>query len=125
MGLARFDPADQPQGPIPVGSGRVQIRTIRHSSVGDLSKVTVVDPARGIVLEQNLNHPAADVLSPPPERTPIAAIRSAERSCRDISRSNTQRPIDDENRHRRLAGNTLGPQNARFGRNPITPAIRT
>ncbi len=54
LGLVRIDPIDQPQGPTPVGSGRVQIRTIRHSAIGDLTKITVVDPRRGIVLEQNL-----------------------------------------------------------------------
>lgn len=54
LGLVRIDPIDLPQGPTPVGAGRSQIRTIRHSVIGDLTKITVVDPRRGIVLEQNL-----------------------------------------------------------------------
>jgi hypothetical protein len=54
LGLPRFSPIDQPQGPFPVGEGRVQIRTIRHSAVGDLTKVTVLDERRGLVLEQDL-----------------------------------------------------------------------
>ncbi len=54
LGLTRFSPADQPQGPFPVGAGRVQIRTIRHSAVGELTKITVLDDRRGLVLEQNL-----------------------------------------------------------------------
>ena len=54
LGLPTFSPADQPQGPFPVGQGRVQIRTVRHSAVGDLTKVTVLDERRGLVLEQDL-----------------------------------------------------------------------
>ncbi len=54
LGLVRFDPADMPQGPTPVGANRVQIRSIRHSAVGDLTKITVVDPIHATVLEQHL-----------------------------------------------------------------------
>ena len=62
MGLPRFSPADQPQGPFPVGEGRVQIRTVRHSAVGELTKVTVLDERRGLVLEQELyDRPAAAI----------------------------------------------------------------
>jgi hypothetical protein len=54
MGLVRFDPADQPQGPFPVGAGRLQIRSVYHGALGDLRKITVVDSQRGVVLEQHL-----------------------------------------------------------------------
>ncbi len=54
LGLPHFSPTDQPQGPFPVGEGRVQIRTVQHSAVGDLNKVTVLDERRGLVLEQDL-----------------------------------------------------------------------
>ena len=54
MGLVRFSPADQPQGPYPVGKGRIQIQSTHHSAAGDLRKITVVDDTRGVVLEQHL-----------------------------------------------------------------------
>lgn len=57
MGLVQFSPADLPQGPTPVGQGRVQIRTVRRSATGDLTKVTVLDASRGLVLEQHLYDP--------------------------------------------------------------------
>ena len=119
MGLARFDPPDQPQGPIPVGSGRVQIRTIRHSSVGDLSKVTVVDPARGIVLEQNLYDPASGRL--------IAAARTSAQRRDPISGAILPRHIEIEYPSAQLTMkidiadlqvNTLGPQSAALWTKP-------
>lgn len=119
MGLARFDPSDQPQGPIPVGSGRVQIRTIRHSSVGDLSKVTVVDPARGIVLEQNLYDPASGRL--------IAAARTSAHRRDPVSGAILPRHIEIEYPSAQLTMkidiadlqvNTLGPQSAALWTKP-------
>lgn len=113
MGLARFDLADQPQGPFPVGSGRVQIRTIRHSSVGDLSKVTVVDPARGIVLEQDLYDPTSGRL--------VAAARTSAHRRDPVSGAILPRHIEIEYPSAQLTMkidiadlqvNTLGPQSA-------------
>jgi hypothetical protein len=54
MGLVRFNPADQPQGPFPVGANRLQIQSVYHGALGELRKVTVVDSLRGVVLEQHL-----------------------------------------------------------------------
>ena len=54
LGLARFDPLQSHEGPKPVGSGRVEVRTHRPSALGDLTKITIIDAWDGTVLEQHL-----------------------------------------------------------------------
>jgi hypothetical protein len=54
LGLPTFRPDEEHQGPIPVGAGRVEIRTRRRSAMGDMTKVTVVDAGRALVLAQHL-----------------------------------------------------------------------
>lgn len=54
MGLVRFDPSEQPQGPSPVGANRLQVRSVRHGPAGDITKTTVIDSRTGAVLEQHL-----------------------------------------------------------------------
>lgn len=54
LGVVTFDPAGQHRGPIPVGTGRLQIQTSLTTASGPMTKVTVVDELRGLVLEQHL-----------------------------------------------------------------------
>ena len=56
LGVVTFDPAWQHQGPFPVGSGRVEIRSTQPASMSPdpVTRITVVDESRGIVLEQHL-----------------------------------------------------------------------
>lgn len=54
FGLASFSPQDQHQGPTPAGQGRLEIRTLRQTPLGPVTKVTVVDDRTGHVLEQQL-----------------------------------------------------------------------
>jgi hypothetical protein len=54
MGLVRFDPSEQPQGPSPVGANRLEIRSVRRGPAGDMMKTTIVDARSGAVLEQDL-----------------------------------------------------------------------
>jgi hypothetical protein len=55
LGITGFDPAGQHTGPTPVRGGRLEIRTQLPRSDGtSWTKVTVVDAARGLVLEQHL-----------------------------------------------------------------------
>ena len=49
-----LNPAEQHQGPTPIGNGRLRIDTIRQSPSGPLKKVTIVDGKSAIVLEQHL-----------------------------------------------------------------------
>jgi hypothetical protein len=54
LGLTTFQPFEEHQGPIPVGAGRLEIRTRRRTSMGEMTKVTVVDAQRALVLAQHL-----------------------------------------------------------------------
>jgi hypothetical protein len=54
LGVPVFNPGEQHQGPFPLQGGRLEIRTIRPTASGNLTKITVVDEARGYVLEQHL-----------------------------------------------------------------------
>ena len=57
LGAVTFDPNERHEGPTPIGQGRLQIRSSRQSSFGELMKVTVVDASSAWVLEQHLYDP--------------------------------------------------------------------
>jgi hypothetical protein len=118
IGLARFDPADLPHGPTPVGAGRVQIQSVRHSSIGDLTKVTVLDPARGIVLEQDLYDPTGHL---------VAASRTSDHRRDPVTGAILPRHIEIDYPSVQLTMkldigdlqvNSLGPQNAALWTKP-------
>ncbi len=54
LGLTTFQPYEEHQGPFPVGAGRLEIRTRRRTSLGEMTKVTIVDAQRALVLAQHL-----------------------------------------------------------------------
>jgi len=54
LGIAEFDPALPHQGPYPLPGGRYQIRTIRETPDGPNTKITIIDGAQALVLEQHL-----------------------------------------------------------------------
>src|SRR5205823_4375276 len=54
FGLVTFDPQEQHRGPTPDKQGRLRIDTLRQTAAGPLTKVTIVDPHSGWVLEQHL-----------------------------------------------------------------------
>jgi len=54
VGISEFDPSLPHQGPFPLPSGRLEVRTIRETWQGPTTKVTVLDAAQGWVLEQRL-----------------------------------------------------------------------
>lgn len=54
LGLAQFDPALPHQGPYLRPGGRLEIRTIRETIDGPTTKITLVDGATGVVLEQHV-----------------------------------------------------------------------
>jgi hypothetical protein len=62
LGLVTLDPAGIYQGPLPAGEGLMQIRTPMDSSVGVLSRVLVVDAARGLVMQQHVYGPDGETL---------------------------------------------------------------
>ncbi len=56
LGIVTFDSTWQHQGPFPVGSGRIEIRSTQpHTMSPDpVTRITVIDDTRGVVLEQHL-----------------------------------------------------------------------
>lgn len=54
LGLVTFDPAGQHSGPVPLRGGRLEIRTQLARADGPLTRITILDAARGWVLEQHL-----------------------------------------------------------------------
>ena len=54
LGLPTFRPDEEHQGPVSVGAGRLEIRSRRRSALGDMTKITIVDAERALVLAQHL-----------------------------------------------------------------------
>ncbi len=54
LGVTTLDPALQHTGPFPVGQGRLRIETRLPGPTGELTRVMIVNEARGWVLEQHL-----------------------------------------------------------------------
>ena len=53
FGTATFDPALAHQGPRPVAGDRLEVRTVRDTPEGPMTKVTIVDAIRGVIVEQH------------------------------------------------------------------------
>jgi hypothetical protein len=54
MGITEFDPAMPHQGPFARQDGRLEIRTVRQTPAGPSTKVTVLDRAHALVLQQHV-----------------------------------------------------------------------
>lgn len=54
LGTTEFDPALPHQGPFRLPNDRLEIRTIRETPEGPTTKSTIIDAARGYVLEQHV-----------------------------------------------------------------------
>jgi hypothetical protein len=54
LGVTEIDPALPHQGPFPLPGDRLEIRTIRETPDGPVTKITIFDGAQGWVLEQNI-----------------------------------------------------------------------
>jgi len=54
LGIAELDPALPHQGPFPLPGNRLEVRTVRESADGPMTKVTVIDGCHGWVVEQRL-----------------------------------------------------------------------
>ncbi len=55
FGVNEIDPRLPHQGPFPLDGNRLEIRTIRETPQGPTTKVTILDAARGWILEQRLH----------------------------------------------------------------------
>ena len=105
-------------GPDPGRRGRVQIRTVRHSSIGNLTKITVLDPARAIVLEQDLydgsGHLVAAARTSKQHLDPATGAILPRHIEIDYPSAGFTMKIDIDD----LQVNTLGPQNASLWTKP-------
>lgn len=54
LGVAGFDPELPHQGPFQRPDGRLEVRTIRETPAGPTTKITVVDPVSGFVVQQHI-----------------------------------------------------------------------
>lgn len=54
FGLVNLNPAEGIEGPFPVGSGRVELRTRTTSGGKPMSRIIIIDDSRGVVLEEHL-----------------------------------------------------------------------
>jgi hypothetical protein len=54
LGVSEIDPALPHQGPYPLQGDRLELRTIRETPDGPVTKVTIFDGSQGWVLEQNI-----------------------------------------------------------------------
>jgi hypothetical protein len=63
LGVTGFDLNAEHYGPIPVGDGRLRIESPRQTSVGRVTKVTVVDEYKGYVVEQHLYDASGKLLA--------------------------------------------------------------
>jgi hypothetical protein len=54
LGVVTFDKSQPIEGPFPIGTGRVEIRTKSVTSTGPISRVVVIDDSKGVVLEDHV-----------------------------------------------------------------------
>lgn len=54
LGFMQFAPTDSHQGPVPHSNGSVEIRSVIQSRLGPLTRNTVIDARRALVLEQHI-----------------------------------------------------------------------
>ncbi len=58
LGVVEFDPNLPHQGPYPLPGDRFEVRTVRETPQGPMTKSTIIDAARGWVVEQHLYNTA-------------------------------------------------------------------
>lgn len=54
MGIAEFDPALPHDGPYPLPNDRLEVRTLRNTPQGTVTKRTIIDAKQGYILEQHI-----------------------------------------------------------------------
>ncbi|MGE0609248.1 MAG: hypothetical protein AB7O62_19305 [Pirellulales bacterium] len=54
LGVTSFAAEDDHRGPFAAGPGRLEMRSVRQTSTGPVTKVTILDDARGVIMEQHL-----------------------------------------------------------------------
>ncbi|MCS7306818.1 MAG: hypothetical protein NZ602_17125 [Thermoguttaceae bacterium] len=52
LGIEPLDPGLPHQGPFPTKSGALEVRTLRETATGPMTKITLIDPVRGAIAAQ-------------------------------------------------------------------------
>jgi hypothetical protein len=107
-----FRPDEEHQGPIDVGAGRLQISSRRRTAFGDMTKVTIVDAQRALVLAQHLYDAQNQLIASATTSNHIRDERSGVIMPRQIE---LQMPTTQLNLRIEVVDwqiNTLGPQHA-------------
>jgi uncharacterized protein YfiM (DUF2279 family) len=121
VGLVHIDTSQPIEGPSSVGSQRVQIRSRQSSTLGELSKVTVINAWDGTVLEQHLYDPQGQL---------IASARNARYQRDPVSGANLPRSTDLQFPTAQLSlhidvtswlVNTIPPDNLALWTKPVYP----
>ncbi len=63
LGVGTFDPSLPHQGPYALKDGRLEVRTIRETEAGPMTKVTIIDPQHGWIVGQYLFDPQGQVVA--------------------------------------------------------------
>jgi hypothetical protein len=78
FGVTPLDPGLPHQGPYPMPGDRLEIRTVRDTPDGPMTKVTVVDAMRGLVVEQHaydaVGHRVASAVVEQHRRDPLTNL---------------------------------------------------
>jgi hypothetical protein len=62
LGVSTFDPSLPHQGPYPAPGGRLEIRTVKETPEGLITKCTILDASQGWVLEQKIYNAQSTLL---------------------------------------------------------------
>jgi hypothetical protein len=63
LGLAMLNPGDAHEGPAPAGDGRVEIKSVVQTRNGPITKRTVIEGRRALVLEQHVYDAAGNLVA--------------------------------------------------------------
>ncbi len=78
LGVVEMDPTDEHEGPDRSRPGFLQVRTLRRTPGGDITKLTVLDAERGWVMEQHLfdasNQPIASAVAAGFQYDPVNSV---------------------------------------------------
>ena len=78
LGISEIDPSLPQQGPYPLQGDRLELRTIRETPDGPVTKVTIFDAAQGWILEQHIVNaqgvPTASAVASQHRRDPLSGL---------------------------------------------------
>jgi len=124
LGLVEFDPALPHQGPVARPDGLIEVRTIRDTPQGPSTRIVVVDPVRGWVVQQHVldtqNQLVASATASGHRRDPLSNLVLPRVVQIDCPAAQFSMRIDLGN----VAINTLGPDRDALWTMPAFPGAQ-